>query len=113
MNDYKQLAEQLIQALRQASQANVDSLNIFRRNTFEDIANQQNARGSLYSTSTGYRQLRTDAEQFQPKIAEQQQQAVQGEIRIRSDLLDTSRKIDALNRSAKELAGIKFDDLLV
>lgn len=112
MQDYQEIANQLINALRQASQANIASLNVFRENAFEDIANEQNSRGTLYSTSTGYRQIRADTEKFQPAIAKQEQGALQGQIQIKSDLLDTKRKIDAMNASAKELAGITFNDLL-
>jgi len=112
MNDYNKLAQQLIQALRNAANANIANLNVRRETGFEDIANQRAARGSLYSTGTGYQQLRFDSENIQPAIAQQEQGALTGEISIKSNLLDTKRKIDSLNRSAKELAGITFDGLL-
>lgn len=113
MQDYRAIANQLIQALKNAASANIASLETQRTNAFEDITNNSNARGTLYSTSTGYKQLRTDAEKFQPAIAAEQRKAVEGEIQIKSDLLDTSRKIDALNKAASELAGITFSELLV
>lgn len=112
MQDATKIAQQMIKALQNAANANIGALNVQRENVFEGITNQRNARGTLYSSGTGYQQLRADAETFQPAIAEQRQKAFMGEIQIKSDLLDTKRKIDAINRSAKELAGIKFDGLL-
>jgi len=112
MNDYVALAQQLIKALEQSRDANIASLQTQRETGFEQITNQRAARGTLYNTGTGYQQLQFDAGKIQPAIAEQQQGALLGKIQIKSDLLDTSRKIKALNRSAKELAGIKFDKLL-
>lgn len=101
--DYQKLANQLIDATKQAAQDNIASLNTQNELDNENINNAANAGGTLYSTATGVRQLQNYNQNILPKITAQQQGALNTEISTRSNLLDTQRQIDAQNEAAAQL----------
>lgn len=114
--DYKALADALINALKQSTDAGLGLLDVQRRNTFEDINNRSAKRGTLYSTAGASQQSRYDATKYLPGRAQIQGQAQQQELSIKSNLIDTQQKIDALKRAASELNAIDdnyFNSLLV
>lgn len=112
MEDINQLAQQLIAALRSSTEANISFQGMQRRNFFEETQNRAASRGTLYSTGPRAQQLKYEGDTYLPAVTQARQQQLQKEITIGSDLLETKRKIDALNRSAQELNGITFDHLL-
>lgn len=111
MNNYNQLAQQLIDAIKQSLSGTLDNIDVQRENTFEGIMNQANARGNLYSTAPAYLQNQQDA-QFAQQKADVRQKSLTQEISIKSGLLDTQRQIDATKRAAADLNSITFDALL-
>jgi len=114
--DYKALADALISALKQNTQAGLGLLDVQRRNTFEDVNNRSARRGTLYSTAGANQQSRYDATKYLPGKAQLQAQGQQQELTIKSNLIDTQQKIDALKRAAGELNAIDdnyFKSLLV
>lgn len=116
MQDYNALAASLIQALKDSASAGLKQFDAARRNTFEDINNRGAKRGTLYSTAGANQQSRYDATTYIPGKTQLQGKEQTQEIQVKSDLLDTQRKIDALNKSAAQLNGIDdnyFNSLLV
>lgn len=101
--DYQALANQLIEALKNSTTAGLDQLRMSRRNTFEDLNNRAAKRGTLYSTGGAAQQSRFDATKYLPGQAQLLGTQQQNEIKIKSDLLDTQRKIEAMNKAASEL----------
>lgn len=110
--DINAIAQQLINALRRSTESAVEFQGLQRRNFFEDTMNRGAARGTLYSTAGANQQSRYDATTYLPGVTDARQQQQQQEIKIKGDVLDTQRKIDSINRSAKELNAITFDHLL-
>lgn len=111
-NDYKKLADALIKALTQSTEASLTNLDIGRRNYFEDTMNKANSGGTLYSTTPSYIQSRYDASTYLPSKAAAREKLNTATISIKGNLLDTKRQIDSVNRAAKELNSITFDHLL-
>lgn len=113
MDDINQLAKQLITALKSSTESGIAFQGMQRRNFFEETQNRAAQKGTLYSTGPRGQQLKYEGETYLPAVTQAKQKQQQAEITIGSDLLETKRKIDALNRSAKELNSITFDHLLV
>jgi MFS superfamily sulfate permease-like transporter len=114
--DYRALADALISALNNSTQASITQLDMTRRNTFEDINNRGAKRGTLYSTAGANQQSRFDATKYLPAKAQVQANQQQQTIKIKSDLIETQQKIDAMNKAASQLNGIDdnyFNSLLV
>lgn len=112
MNDVNKLASELIKALTKSTDQAINLLGIQRRNSFEDMANRSNKQGTLYSGARGAQQSRFDGTSYIPAVAQARNQLTQQKITIKGDVLDTKRKIAAMNRAAKELNGISFKALL-
>lgn len=112
MEDINQLAQQLITALRNSTEAGIELEGLKRRNTFEDQLNTGAARGTLYSTAGRNQQSRYDGSTYLPAVTQARGGLAQQEISIKSNLIDNQRKIDSMNRAAREINGITFDHLL-
>lgn len=109
MDDLKAIAQQLIDAVQASSEASLKSLDATKRNTFADINNANNARGSLYSTQGGRQRTRWIGSTYMPAQAKLRQQPVLAKFNTLSQIQDSQRKIDSLTRAAAELNGIVFD----
>lgn len=112
LNSINQIAQQLINALREQTEANINLLGMQRRNRHEDILNRSASRGTLYSSGGGAQQVRFDAQSWLPAVTEARGRQQQQELNIRGDLLDVQRKIQSQKRAAAELNSITFDHLL-
>jgi hypothetical protein len=116
MQDFNALANALLAALGQQTNAGISQMGVQRRNTFEDFNNRAAKRGTLYSTGGGAQRSRYDATTYVPGKAQLQGNQLQQEIKVKGDILTTQRKIDAMNKAATELNGIDdnyFKSLLV
>lgn len=114
--DYKQLANALIEALRESANSQLNVLDVNRRNHFEDINNRGAKRGTLFSTAGANQQSRYDARTYLPGRAEIRAGLQQKELGIKNDLLTVTSKIEAMKRAASELNAIDdnyFNSLLV
>lgn len=114
--DYNALANALIDALKQSTSAGLAQLDMARRNTFEDMNNRSSKRGTLYSTGGGAQQSRYDGTTYLPNQAKLRSQEQTGILGIKSNLISTQQKIDAMNKAASQLNSIDdnyFNSLLV
>lgn len=112
MNDVNKLAQQLINALRDSTSSQVDLLGLNRRNFFEDGMNRAASRGTLYSGGNQAQQTRYEGSTYLPAVTQARSQGLQQEIGIKSDVLETKRKIEAQKRAAKEINSITYTHLL-
>ncbi len=112
MQDLNALAQSLIDALKRSTQSSIDLMGIQRRNFFEDGLNKAARRGTLYSGANAAQQTRYEGATYLPSVTQARSKSEQQQIGIKTDLLNTQRKIDAQNRAAAELNGITFDHLL-
>lgn len=108
MNDYKTLAEQFLAAITEASNAQISANGINLQNTNASINNQANAKGTLYSTEPAFRQTQAAAKNVQNNSAINKS-LLENTFSVRSSILDTQHKIEAMNRAASELNKMVFE----
>lgn len=109
MEDYKTLAQQLIDAVTASAAQETKNIEVQKGNAFSDINNSANASGVLYSTRPGFQKSRYIANTYEPAKAAIAMKPLTTQTTIASNLLDTTRAIDAQNKAAAILNTIKFD----
>ena len=107
--DYNAIAQQLIQAVTDASNAQLKTLDVQRDNQFATINNQANASGTLYSTQPGFKKSQFVADKYMPAVAEAKLKPLTEKLNILGQATEITRSIDSMNKAAKELNGIVFD----
>jgi len=107
--DYNNLAQQLIDAVTAASNAEVASLDVKKGNDFSQINNTANANGTLYSTQPGFKKTAYIGNTYEPAVAAAKLKPLTTKMEALSQATSIARSIDSMNRAANELNGIVFD----
>lgn len=107
--DYNAMAQQLIDAVTAASNAEVKALDVKKGNEFATINNQANANGTLYSTQPGFKKTAYIGSTYEPAVAAAKLKPLTTKMEALSQATSIARSIDSMNRAANELNKIVFD----
>lgn len=108
--DFKTLAQQLIDAVSANAQSEGKALDVAKGNTFSQINNSANASGTLYSTRPAFLKSQFVSEKYEPAKAAIAMKPLTTQVTMASQLLETTRAIEAQNKAAQVLNSIKFED---
>lgn len=107
--DYNNLAQQLIDAVTAASNAEVAQLDVKKGNDFATINNQANANGTLYSTQPGFKKSAYLGSTYAPAVASAKLKPLTTKLQLVSQATEIARSIDSMNRAADDLNKVVFD----
>lgn len=107
--DYNAMAQQLIDAVTAASNAEVAALDVRKGNDFATINNQANANGTLYSTQPGFKKTAYIGNTYEPAVAAAKLKPLTAKMDALSQATTLARSIDSMNRAANELNKVVFD----